>query len=76
MECRGDGVLCGVFWPISKLVWVEFGFGSGDSVVLYQPLKALHHDGGECYGAVITEGGDCGIFRHPWFRHDGTTARC
>ena len=37
---------------------------SGDNVVLYQPLEALHHDEGECYRAVIIEGEDCGFFSH------------
>ena len=36
------------------------------SVVLYQPLEALHHDGGECYGMVIIEEGHCGFCRHQY----------
>ncbi|KAI3368147.1 hypothetical protein L3Q82_007809 [Scortum barcoo] len=48
VKSGADGILCGAVWPVGKLEWVKCGGEFGDDVVLHQPLKALHHDGGEC----------------------------
>lgn len=70
-----------------------FGFGGGagewwggrafgDDMSFYQPLEALHHDGGECrWGEVVIERCNCGVFFGTGIvvavlKHDGTTARC
>ncbi len=45
MESGGDGVLSGAVWPVGELEGAKCGRESGDDVLLYQPLKALHHDG-------------------------------
>lgn len=66
-------------WGFTLCVWM-FGFGGGagewwggrafgDDMSFYQPLEALHHDGGECrWGEVVIERCNCGggFFWH-WY---------
>lgn len=57
MKSGGDGILSGVVWPVAKLEGVECvcvcgGDWTGGDVLLYQPLKALHHDRGECSDVI------------------------
>lgn len=62
LECRGYCNHSGAIWQY-RMGQVKEGVS-----LLYdfRPVKALHYDGGECYGALIVEVLHCGLVQH-WF---------
>lgn len=54
----------------TDMIWVESRGQCGDDMVLYQPLKSLHHYGCKCHRAVVVEAGDGGFSGH-WYDGGG-----
>lgn len=58
----GDDILCRAVGAGGKLERIEGRAVFGCNMALHQPLEALHHDGSQCYWAIIIQAVMVGLF--------------